>query len=117
MKQLATALIALSLLSAPAAADDTPTPESEFSEGLDLFAEGARLIMEGLREEMEPMLEEIQPFLEDEMLPFMQGMADMMDDITAYHPPERLPNGDIIIRRRDDAPDLPEIGEGGEVEL
>ncbi|WJY22075.1 hypothetical protein QTA57_02540 [Fontisubflavum oceani] len=77
----------------------------------------ARLIMEGLREEMEPMLEEIQPFLEDEMLPFMQGMADMMDDITAYHPPERLPNGDIIIRRRDDAPDLPEIGEGGEVEL
>jgi hypothetical protein len=120
MKQLApAALVALSLLAAPAPAlaQDGAEPESGFREGLDLFARGAELILEGLREEMEPMLEEIQPFLEEEMLPFMQGLADAMDDMTAYHPPERLPNGDIIIRRRDDMPVLPEPGEGGEVEL
>jgi hypothetical protein len=55
----------------------------------------------------------------------------MIDDLSAYEMPERLPNGDILIRRRADAPppaggetdeaspdgSEPPIGEDGEVEL
>ncbi len=117
MKHILTAGLIAAMSSLPASAQDTEAPESSFSEGIDLFAEGARLIMEGLRDEMEPMLEELRPYLEEEMLPFLQSLGEMMDDITAYEMPEQLPNGDIIIRRRPDQPDLPEVGEGGEVEL
>ncbi|QBY01063.1 AAA+ family ATPase [Rhodophyticola sp. CCM32] len=117
MKQLAPAVLSLCLLAPPVMANDDGPPDSNMRDGFDLFARGAELMLEGLRDEMTPMLEDIRPFLEHEMLPFMQGLAEAMDDLTAYHPPERLPNGDILIRRRDDAPDLPEIGEGGEVEL
>lgn len=120
MKQFAPILIAATLLAAPASAQDSTEPESEFGQGLDLFNEGARMMLEGLRREVEPMLEDVRPFLEREMVPFLQDLGAMMEDLSAYHPPERLPNGDILIRRRDDAPPLdalPEIGEGGEVEL
>ena len=73
------------------------TPESEMQEGLDLLGEGTRLLMEGLRNELGPALE---------------GLRDRLGDIDAYHPPELLPNGDIIIRRKtpfDEEP-IPEDG-------
>ena len=78
--------------------------DSQIRDGLDLFGEGARLILEGLRDEMQPMLDEITPFLEEEMLPFLARLGTLVDDITVYELPERLPNGDIIIRRSPDAP-------------
>lgn len=91
----------ISCLAAPAAAQDD---DSQIRDGLDLFGEGARLILEGLREEMAPMLDEVQPFFEEEMLPFLQELGGMIDDLAIYELPERLPNGDIIIRRSPDAP-------------
>lgn len=101
-------------IAAPAAAQD----DSELSEGLGLLGEGTRLIFEGLMEEMRPMLEEARPYFEDEVLPFLNRMGELMDDVTSYELPERLPNGDIIIRRSPDAPEfVPEVGEDGEVEL
>lgn len=101
-------------IATPVAAQD----DGSVGEGLDLLGEGTRLILEGLMEEMRPMLEEARPYLEDEILPFLNRMGELMDDITSYELPERLPNGDIIIRRSDDAPEFdPEVGEDGEVEL
>lgn len=55
------------------------------AEGLDLLSEGTRLLMEGLIQELAPALD---------------GLREGLSDLNAYHPPEMLPNGDIIIRRR-----------------
>ena len=54
-------------------------------------------------------------------LPAGPGRDALIDDLSAYEMPERLPNGDIIIRRIPEASppvqDAPEVGEGGDVEL
>ena len=73
---------------------------AEEDQGRDLMAEALRLFMRGLLEEMEPAVD---------------GLEGLLDDLSAYHAPEVLPNGDIIIRRKE--PLKPEIGEDGEVEL
>ena len=78
--RIAVILLPLVLLSAPLQAQD-----SGDSEGLDLMGEALKLFMRGLMEEMGPALDEMEGFL---------------DNFDAYHPPEVLPNGDIIIRRK-----------------
>ncbi len=106
-------------IAAPAVAQDTAdeTP-GDVSEGLSLLGAGTRLIFEGLMEEMRPMLEEARPYFEDEVLPFLNRMGELMDDVTSYELPERLPNGDIIIRRSPDAPPFePDADQGGAIEL
>ncbi|MEM7752887.1 MAG: hypothetical protein AAF230_05690 [Pseudomonadota bacterium] len=63
------------------------------------MTEALRLFMQGFMQEMEPALEDFQGFVED---------------LNAYHPPEVLPNGDILIRRK--TPE--ELGEPeGDVDL
>ena len=106
-------------LAAPVAAQ-----EGDISEGLGLLSEGMGLLLEGLMDEIGPALEEAQPLFRQEILPFIERMGRLMDDITAYDLPERLPNGDIIIRRLPDAPPLPEPlpdavtpGDDGVIEL
>ena len=80
----------------------TPVPAQDTgSEGRDLMAEALRLFMRGLMEEMEPAFDDLNSLLEN---------------FDAYHPPEILPNGDIIIRRRTPLDRNPE-GEDGEIEL
>ncbi len=79
MKHLAL-ITALSMSAIPAAAQ-----ESDVQEGFDLLGEGARLMLRGLLNEMEPALEELR------------GTIQGLDQ---YHAPEVLPNGDIIIRRK-----------------
>ena len=94
-------LIALLLASAlPAAAQEDGG--GEVAEGLDLLSEGTRLLLEGLMNELAPALE---------------GLREGLSDLDAYHPPEVLPNGDIIIRRKVPLTDEPEIGPEGEGEL
>lgn len=73
---------------------------AEEHQGRDLMSEALKLFMKGLMQEMDPAIE---------------GFEGLLDDLTAYHPPEVLPNGDIIIRRKE--PLQPEIGEDGDVEL
>lgn len=87
-------LIAFLGLAAPLHAQDAE-PDAE---GRDLMGEALRLFMKGLMQEMEPAMEDFQGFLEN---------------FDAYHPPEVLPNGDIIIRRKRPL----DAGEDGEVEL
>ena len=88
---------------------------------------GMKLFLEGLMEEMEPALEGLDEIMRDfgpalaemmqEMGPALSELMDQVDDMTNYEPPIMLPNGDIIMRRKDTAPELPEIGEDGTVEL
>jgi hypothetical protein len=35
-----------------------------------------------------------------EMEPLMNDLRALIDDLNAYHAPEMLPNGDIILRRK-----------------
>jgi hypothetical protein len=104
-------------LAAPASAQDE---DGSVRDGLDLLGEGMGLILEGLMEDMRPMLEEARPFFEEEVVPLLERMGELVDDLSYYELPERLPNGDIIIRRSEDAPPFesgPEVSEEGEVEL
>ncbi|NHW17243.1 hypothetical protein HA071_25590 [Escherichia coli] len=45
--------------------------------------------------EVEPRMRDLARALEDWNF---EGLT--IDDLGAYHPPEKLPNGDIIIRRK-----------------
>ena len=92
--RLLAVLTCLTLAIPPAHAQDME------EEGTDLMAEALKLFMRGLMQEMEPALDD------------MRGLLDNLD---AYHPPEVLPNGDIIIRRKtpNEVEELPE----GETEI
>ena len=122
MRHAVCLIAALSLGSAAQAQDEDQT----LRDGLDRLGEGSRMILEGLAQEMRPLLNEMRPMFEQELLPLLNRLADVMDDLSHYEMPERLPNGDIILRRSPEAPPLPqdppesalpEIGEHGEVEL
>jgi len=130
MKQILLPVFALSLMATPLVAQETdPAPEPQMEEGFDLMEEGAKLLLRGLLSEMDPAIAELRGFAE-EMGPKMQLFAQEMgpafaelmaqvDDFSHYTAPEFLPNGDIIIRRRLDAPDFAPLVEEdtGEVEL
>ena len=50
------------------------------------------------------LAEDLGPELQDfvsEMGPALRGVLQRVEDWSAYHPPEMLPNGDIIMRRKD----------------
>lgn len=106
MKQIACLALALSLAVAPAAAQD----EQDGQEGFSLMEEGAKLLFRGFVQEMEPALDDLRKFSDeiepglrqmmDEMGPALADLIAKIDDFTAYHPPEILPNGDIIMRRK-----------------
>jgi hypothetical protein len=95
MTRIAALAIALTL-AVPAAAQQADTPAED---GWSLMERGAGLLMEGLRNEMEPTLQEMaDAFAGAE--PLFRDLVGMMDDLTSYHAPEVLPNGDILIRRK-----------------
>ena len=88
--------------------------------------EGARLFLKGLQEEMAPALDGMREFADlvgPQMQDFMAQMGpalgeifDKVEDWSRYHPPEMLPNGDIIMRRK--TPDADEgAPEGDDIEI
>lgn len=82
MKQILAVSFALTLGALPLAAQDS---NDDISEGMTLLQEGTRLLLEGLMNELGPALSELK---------------GQIIDLNAYHAPEVLPNGDIIIRRK-----------------
>ena len=100
------ALLVLALLALPAAAQEAEPPT--------LMERGLRLLMEGLAEEMEPALRDLRDLAEDAR-PLMEQLRDQLGEafagLEAYHPPEVLENGDILIRRKrpGDAPPEAEV--------
>lgn len=77
------------------------------------LSNNAQTLLEGWVAELGPKLEELGPTLE--------GFANKIEDMSAYHPPEVLKNGDIIIRKKtptepkSDEPPAKIIPENGEV--
>lgn len=103
-----------------------PAGLAEEDDGFSLMEEGAKLFMRGIIQEMEPAIEELnelsqelEPALKQmmqEMGPAFAELLDKVDDITMYHPPEMLPNGDIILRRKQPE-DVEPPEEGGAIDL
>lgn len=120
------AATSLMLGAGPAVTQETPEEN-----GRSLMQEGARLFWEGFQREMGPALEtlrdqaeEMEPALRDfveEMGPALRDLMEKAGDLSAYHAPEVLPNGDIILRRKtpenapEASPDAPRPE--GEIEI
>lgn len=100
---LAGVLVA-ALLAAPAMAQDT-TPDLPEDETPGLMQRGAEMFLRGLMNEMGPSLREMESALKD-VQPEIRKLLALVDDLRNYQSPERLPNGDILIRRKPDAPPL-----------
>ena len=125
MKQIAALTIALGLMVAPVMAQEQN--ESETEDGFSLMEEGARMLMRGLMTEMEPAITELRDSFEEmgpafaefaqSIGPAFAELLNEVDDLRNYQAPEFMPNGDIIIRRKPDAPIWEPDPDTGEVEL
>lgn len=104
MKQISALITVVALSVGPAMAQ-----EGE-ERGSDLMERGMELLLDGLREEMSPALKHMRQMAEDygpalfsfldEMGPAFAEMLNSVRDWTDYEPPEMLPNGDIVIRKK-----------------
>ena len=107
MIRLASTLAVVAVLATPPAVAQQTGEEGEqdgMREGLGLIEEGMDMLLRGLTDEMRPMLEELEPQLRMfamEIGPFLKDLSGLVDDLSAYESPEMLPNGDIIIRRKE----------------
>lgn len=125
MKQIAVLTIALGLTVTPVLAQDDASPEVD--EGFSLMEEGARMLMRGLMAEMEPAMDDLRDTFEQmgpafaefaqSVGPAFAELLNQVDDLRNYAAPEFMPNGDIIIRRKPDAPIWEPDPETGEIEL
>lgn len=95
--------LVLLLAVAPAFAQET----EEGEDGLGLIERGSRMLLEEFLNRLDPALEDFQrelgPALRDfqrELGPALESLQDQLSRLDAYHPPEILPNGDIILRRK-----------------
>jgi hypothetical protein len=135
MKQILIPLALAASLAAPLHAQGNDTPPKD---GPSLIEDGARMLFEGLMQEARPAMEGMRDLAErlgpqlrsfaEEMGPALADILKDVEDLSVYAAPEQLPNGDIIIRRKEpletppdqpepDRPDLLAPGEGGEVEI
>jgi hypothetical protein len=90
MRRAVSTAFAIALLAAAAGAEAQQGEESWLPEHMERALRG--------------MLEGLKPTL-DEALDYMRSFG-VIDDPRHYEMPEVLPNGDIIIRRREDAPEF-----------
>ncbi|MFD0980180.1 hypothetical protein [Tropicimonas aquimaris] len=100
-------VLSLSLAPFGATAQDAPAEDGEFKEGFSLIEEGAKLLLRGLTDEIEPLMEDLATEMEpklrafaEDFMPMLDEFSDLIGDLDMYHPPEKLPNGDIILRRK-----------------
>ncbi len=87
-----------------------PSGRDDMQAGRSLLERGAELFLRGLMEEVGPGLDEMQKGLGEaaaELGPRLRELLALVDDMRNYAGPERLPNGDIILRRLPDAPPPP----------
>jgi hypothetical protein len=106
MRQFVAPVALIALCASPLAAQTPAVPETGTDDGFSLMEEGAKLFMRGIMSEMEPALDEmgkaldqVQPSLEA-LQPKLRELMALVGDLQNYHAPERLPNGDIIMRRK-----------------
>jgi hypothetical protein len=128
-------VLCLALAAIPAVAQEQASPSDQTSEGFDLMQQGAELFLRGLQGQIEPTLKDLSDqadelardleptlrLLSDQMGQALTALLARIDDLSYYEMPEILENGDIVIRRKADAPPwvpTPEDGTpSGEVDL
>jgi hypothetical protein len=104
--------LAFALLFAPPLAAQVPPeapPPVPAEDGLSLMERGAQLLLRQFLNEVGPKVGEVQEGLKDALAalePALRELLEMIGDIRYYEAPERLPNGDILLRRKPDAPPL-----------
>lgn len=89
---IAASLLVATLASAALRAEAQEQPETT-PELRDKFDQ----LLRGLTDQIEPVMRDLAAKF--------YGIIDQIDDLDNYSSPEILPNGDIIIRRLEDAPD------------
>ncbi len=121
MKQIAAIAAAVLIAAAPSGA---VAQETDATEGFSLIEEGAKLLLRGLTDEIEPMMQDLATEMEpqlrafaEDLLPMLENFSDLIGDLNQYHPPEKLPNGDIILRRKTQDDTAGDADGDGEVEL
>lgn len=95
-------------LAAPVAAQ-TVAPQAEQPSLLDQLIGG---LMYQMFEQAAPHLDNLERdlgMLAESMKPTFENIGALIDDIQNYEAPERLPNGDVIIRRKAGAPPPPPL--------
>lgn len=87
--------LALVLAATPVVSQDSDTQPAnpDLSEGAEMLSEGFKKLFRGLMGELEPAGDAAEQGWND--------LVDWLDDLSAYQAPEQLPNGDILIRRKD----------------
>ncbi|PFG63833.1 hypothetical protein AXZ77_2454 [Thioclava sp. ES.031] len=109
MKQPLALALSLALLATPVSAQEEG---GDVDRGFSLLQEGAQTLFRGLMDEMKPQLDEMQKGLGEaaaQLGPKLRQFLALVDDMANYGAPERLPNGDIIMRRSPDAPPPPPL--------
>lgn len=136
MRRLIIPFAVAALLTTPLSAEGESTPGTDAPEsGTSLIEEGARLFIEGLLKEARPAIRDMRELAEklgpqlrsfaEEMGPALADILRDVEDLSVYEAPEKLPNGDIIIRRKPpkDTPKLPKRPDlsppdsGGDIEI
>jgi hypothetical protein len=117
---LVAALLAQPVLAETPGQGRAPAPPAPTDEGFSLIEEGAKLILREMFDNMAPAMEEARDGLGAAMKEWGPALSDLVakvGDLSAYHAPEVLPNGDILIRKKRprDTPLVP--GPDGEIEL
>lgn len=116
--------VMISLATAPLAQDNpdatapetVPETEPETDRGLSLIEEGAKILLDQFFRKAEPAMKDMQDGLAQIMQdygPVLKDLAAMAGDLHNYHAPEKLPNGDIILRRKTPAELAAPIGPTG----
>ena len=115
MPRLATLLLLPLLCAGPALAQTPYTPPAaDPSEEGSWLDRGLESLMGNLFERAQPSLDRLGQDLgglAQQLGPVLRELGDLMDDVRNYQAPERLENGDILIRRRADAPPPPPLEE------
>lgn len=93
---------------APVSAQTGPVPPAQDEtqqEGPIPLTDLFERLLRGFLSEAEPQLRELERGF-SALEPEIQRFLDELRGMTQYHPPEILPNGDILIRRREEVPPL-----------
>lgn len=100
MKQLLLApAFALTLAALPASAQTAETEQSLWDWGMSFFGDAVTEELEPLAD-MKALIDQFGPAI----APTMEKLMALVDDMTNYEMPVMLDNGDILIRRKPDAP-------------
>ena len=111
--------VCLMLAAPPLSAQEPPStaPDPSAEEGMSLIERGARMLLQSLLDDVEPRMKELGKGLDEamaEMGPALKALLGRIDDFRNYPPPEMLPNGDIIIRRKSPSE---QVAPDGQIEI